>query len=360
MANIFTNLQNGYGLLTQSIAIIIFVLLFNVALNKILLALSQKFKAKQKIWKLSFVSALYKPLSYFIWFLALLLAANIFCVHFLGFGIPHFMKIIKVGAVLALGWFLLRWKTILIEQLTILNKDKKDGVRIGSLDLFGKLGTMAIFILVTLLLMEVTGFGIQSILAFGGISGVALAFASQQFISNFFGGLSVHIAQPFSKGDFIQLPERKIEGHIEEIGWYMTSIRDPDKRSLYIPNSTFNQSIILNTTRTTFRRIYLKIGLRPSDISVIEKVVDDIRSLLKKNPSVNQEIESKVFFTNFGPTNLEIEISTYINQDANFEAAKQKILIDLASVISQNGAELSSVTSIIECKSPLITAEDGS
>ena len=190
------------------------------------------------------------------------------------------------------------------------------------------------------------------LVAFGGISGVAIAFASQQFISNFFGGLTVHLTQPFAIGELIKIPECNIEGYIEEIGWYMTSIRDLDNHPIYIPNSIFNQSVVVNSTRTTFKRIYLKIGLRYKDIQAMNQVIDRIRRLVNEDPAINPEEDIKIYFTGFAATSLEIEISCYVLKEFPFDESKQNLLIKLASVIAENGAEISFITNIVEVRDP--------
>jgi MscS family membrane protein len=55
-----------------------------------------------------------------------------------------------------------------------------------------------------------TGSSLNTLIAFGGISGLALAFASQEVIASFFGGLMTYITQPFVIGDWIILPEKNI------------------------------------------------------------------------------------------------------------------------------------------------------
>ena len=343
-------LEGGYGSVVQVISILLFVLIFNLIIKKALLGLHEKFKHNQKVWHLSFVSSLCKPLSYFFWFLAIFLALDVLSINSLGAPIPRLNTIISIVATLSLGWFFLRWKSSLIHQMLNLSSHRKIEMEVGKLDLIGKVLTIAIITIVALTLMDITGNNIQTLVALGGISGVALAFASQQFISNFFGGLTIHFTQPFSIGQLIKIPERKIEGYVEDIGWYMTSIRDLENYPIYIPNSIFNQSVVTNSSRVTFRRIYVKIGIRYKDITVINQLIQHIRKLFEDYAPIHKEKETKIFFINFGPTSLEIEISSYLLKETAFEQSKQDLLIKVASIISENGAELASITNILELK----------
>ena len=80
---------------------------------------------------------------------------------------------------------------------------------------------------------------IAPLLAFGSIGAASLGFAGKDVIANFCSGLMLHITRPFVIGDEIMLPEKNLEGNIEEIGWFKTSIRDKEKRAVYLPNNFF-------------------------------------------------------------------------------------------------------------------------
>src|SRR5262249_21003585 len=141
------------------------------------------------LWHDSFVRALYKPLSYFVWFFAGVQILELIDKYTISeISIKNVHLTLGVGAIIALGWFLLRWKTNIVEYMTIRSKQHQLDLDSTKIDVLDKLFTLFILFVTSLLLLEVTGSSLNTLIAFGGIGGLALAFASQEMVSNFFAG----------------------------------------------------------------------------------------------------------------------------------------------------------------------------
>ncbi len=343
-------LEGNYGPLIQILGIVFFVLIFNFFIRALLINLKMRFGNQHKIWALSFVSALHKPLFYFVWFVASLCAIDTVISSVFTFHLANIHLILSIGAVLAFGWFLLRWNAQVVHYMMEMSQSHQISLTPSKLDLIGKVATISVIFVTIFLLMDVTGRNMQTLIAFGGIGGLALAFASQQVVSNFFGGLMIYITQPFTIGEWVNLPERQIEGHIEEIGWYLTRIRNFDKRPIYVPNSIFTQTIVITPSRMSHERFHDTIGLRYRDIKVIKPIIDNIKLMLIKHPAIDHQLNVEVFFKNFGPSALDVEISAYVSltADARFPAVRQDILLKIADIIMQEGAEIATPTNIVE------------
>ena len=97
-------------------------------------------------------------------------------------------------------------------------------------------------------------------------------------------------------------------------------------------------------------RFHVTIGLRYTDLKVIKTVVDAIKLMLLEHPKVDQGLKTSVFFTKFGSTSLDIEISAYISSLAGieFSAIKQELLLTIADIISVHGAEIATPVHSIE------------
>lgn len=344
------SLEGSYGPLIQTLGIVLFVLIFNFALKALLTRLHHWFDHQHRIWPLSFVTALEKPLYYFVWFVALLCAIETITSSFLSFHLSNMHIVLSVGAVLCCGWFLMRWNYEVHRHLVELNKNDQIALSPVKLDLIRKFGTIATIFITLFLLLDVTGRDMQTLIAFGGIGGLALAFASQQVIANFFGGLMVYITRPFTIGEWVYLPEKDIEGYIEEIGWYMTRIRNFDKRPIYVPNAVFSQTIVITPSRRTHERFHYTIGLRYRDVHVIKAIVDKIKLMLIDHPDTDSQMPIDVYFMNFGPSTLDIEISAYIgvSADTRYQAVKQELLLNIAAIVHKEGAEISTHTHRVE------------
>lgn len=332
-----------YGWLNEAIAILLIVLIFNFLAKWILQRLHQRFAKQKKFWKDSFVQAIYSPLSYYVWFFAAVEGVDAIISNLIA-PIPKDTRhlFLASGGVLAFGWFLLRWKHNIIHHLIIKSRQKEITLDPGKVGAIDKILTVAIFFFSCLLLLETTDRSMNTIIAFGGVGGLALAFASQEIIANFFGGFMIYFTQPFTIGDWISIPDHSVEGIVENIGWYMTCVRSLDKRPIYIPNSIFSKLIVITPSRMSHRQFKETIGLRYSDLPKIEPIMREIKTMLHSHQGIDQTQSIIVRFSAFGQYSLDISVSAYIPTIDNegFMKIKEEILFKIAAIIQKHGAEI--------------------
>ncbi len=273
------------------------------------------------------------------------------------------LTVLKVGGVLALAWFLFNWKRRTIQATLDKNKAHKTVPDRSRIDAIDKILTVLILVVTGILLLEATGNSLNTLIAFGGISGLALAFASQEVIASFFGGLMIYLTHPFAIGDWILLPEKSIEGHVEEIGWYTTKVRTLDKRPLYVPNSIFAKIVVVNPSRMTHRQIKETIGIRYRDVGALKGIIDDINQILVRNREIDQEMSNNAFFSAFGAYSLNIVFTAYTFETSTegFNRIKEALLFEIIEILNKYKAELAYPTTCVETisNSPLAGYEGG-
>jgi len=213
----------------------------------------------------------------------------------------------------------------------------------------GKLLRASIIISAVLIAMQMFGFSISGVLAFGGIGGLAVGFAAKDLLSNFFGGLMIYLDRPFSVGDWIRSPDREIEGTVEDIGWRLTRIRTFDKRPLYIPNGIFATISVENPSRMLNRRIYETIGLRYDDINSMGAIVNDVKAMLQDHPEIDTTQTLMVNFNSFAASSVDFFIYTKTKTTnwAKYHGIKQDVLLKVAAIIASHNAEIAFPTSTL-------------
>jgi MscS family membrane protein len=295
------------------------------------------------VWKDGFIQSIYIPLSSYVWFFAAVQAFDVIATRVLA-PIPTELRhtLLAVGAVLALGWFLLKWKFHVIRQLFVKSQSKEITLDPGKIGAIDKIWTVAILLFTGLLLLETTDRSMNTLIAFGGIGGLALAFASQEIIANFFGGFMIYLTQPFTIGDWISIPDHSIEGIVEDIGWYMTSVRSMDKRPVYIPNSIFSKLIVITPSRMSHRQFKETIGLRYEDLSKVQTIVQQIKDMLHQHPDIDHSQSIIVRLATFGEYSLDVSVSAYISKidNENYMKIKEDILLKIAAIVLKNDAEI--------------------
>ncbi|MGD1698389.1 mechanosensitive ion channel family protein [Dapis sp. BLCC M229] len=118
-------------------------------------------------------------------------------------------------------------------------------------DLFivGKfIANFIIIVLAIIIFAQTHQVNVFGIIASLGIGGVAVAFASQNTLSQLLGGIVLYIDRPFVIDDYIGLPDGTF-GRVESIGLRSTKIRSSGKGTLIIvPNNSLTQVNIENFT----------------------------------------------------------------------------------------------------------------
>ncbi len=344
-------LDGRYGWFLDLLTISLIVLFFNYLFKRVLVFFENHFKSRQQIWQQTLVGALYKPMSYFVFFFAAIefldfLSNHIFQTSFLS----RKEMILSVAGIISLAWFLMKWKNNAILAILVqakVNRTVTDRTRIDAID---KILTVLVIIITGLMLLDATGNNLNTLIAFGGISGLALAFASQEVIASFFGGLMIYMTHPFLIGDWIILPEKSIEGNVEEIGWYTTKIRTLDKRPLYVPNSIFSKIVVVNPSQMSHRQFKEKIGIRYRDVAALKGIISDLRQMLERHSDVDQEMVNTVFFTAFGAYSLDISFTAYTFETSTigFNRIKEKFLFEIIEILDKHKAELAYPTTCVE------------
>ncbi|MDD9894995.1 MAG: mechanosensitive ion channel family protein, partial [Gammaproteobacteria bacterium] len=194
------------------------------------------------------------------------------------------------------------------------------------------------------------GIEITALLAFGGVGGLAVGFAAQDLLSNFFGGLMIYLDRPFKIGDWIRSPDRNIEGTVESIGWRLTVVRTFDKRPLYVPNSVFTTLALENPSRMSNRRIKETIGIRYQDASKMGAIVADVKSMLQNHEEIDSDQTLIVNFNAYAASSLDFFIYTF-TKTTNwilFHEIKQDVMLKIIDIVHSHDADFAFPTTTLD------------
>jgi MscS family membrane protein len=252
-------------------------------------------------------------------------------------------------AVIAVAvWFLLRAVGRIEAGLQAHARRKGQEIDPTAADAIGKLVRAAIIITAILVAMQTLGFSISGILAFGGIGGIAIGFAAQGLVANLFGGLTVYASRPFKVGEWIVMPGPDVMGEVQSIGWRATRVMGFDRRPFYVPNALFNTAVLINHSRMTARRIQETMHLRYRDIDRVEKIVADVNRMLSEHPGIEHDFF--VFrFDSCGEFALKLFLYAFTVTTSydEYMMVKEDILLRVASIVREHGAELAVPTSTV-------------
>lgn len=246
----------------------------------------------------------------------------------------------QAGILVSIGWFSLSFVGVRETQLISLKHERDiDETLVSAI---ANISRLVIWVLVILLMMQVLGITLSAVLTFGGIGGAAIAFASKDLLSNFFGALMIHMDRPFKVGDWVRSPDKSIEGTVEKIGWRQTIVRTFDKRPLYVPNSIFTTIVVENPSRMSHRRIYETVGIRYQDMASVEAIVKDVEAMLRTHSEIAQDQTLMVNFNAFSSSSLDFFIYTFTKTTnwIKYHDIKQDILLKVADIIESHHAQI--------------------
>jgi len=332
--------------------IVLIALSLGFALNRMIDKLEVQAAKTKTVWDDAFIEACRRPAIWLIWILGINFAAGI-AAQKMDSPLQTLIDPINRLALIFLGTlfltnFIKRAERNLIHPDYIAKPLDATTVRA-----VGKLLRASVIITGVLIAMQLFGYSISGLLAFGGIGGIAVGFAAKDLLANFFGGLMIYLDRPFSVGEWIRSPDKEIEGVVEDIGWRLTRIRTFDKRPLYIPNAVFANISVENPSRMSNRRIYETVGIRYEDINSMDAIVEQVTAMLMEHPEIDTTQTMIVNFDAFSASSVDFFVYTFTKTTnwIDFHKIKQDILLRIAGIVEANSAEIAFPTSTLHIAS---------
>jgi MscS family membrane protein len=297
------------------------------------------------------IKAVSRPMSWIVWLVGLSFASDIIYVETQSPVFSATDTIRNVGVLVCITWSILSFIRGAEQEFA----EHSEQIDSHTAEALSKLLRLAVIITAAMVILQTLGFSTSGVLAMGGIGGIALGFASKDLLANFFGGLIIYLDRPFSIGDWIRSPDRSIEGTVEKIGWRVTQIRNFESQPIYVPNSVFTTIVVENPSRMANRRIYETIGLRYSDLSSMNKIVDEVTAMLIAHEEIETDKTMIVNFNDFSDSSVDFFIYTFTKtrEWVKFHQIKQDVMLRVANIIESNGAEIAFPTSTLHLATPV-------
>jgi len=344
----------------QVFVVVVLTLLLNLIATIVMRRLEARFSKTESFWDDALVAAARTPVNVMILVVGLSWAAGIGNRYVeMELFTDHNLYLFRRLTIIFLTMFCLVRFISIAEKRIIHNFNKAreqfgDNVDLTTLTAIAKLLRLAVIISAIMVVLPTMGIEITALLAFGGVGGIAVGFAAKDLLANFFGGLIIYLDRPFAIGDWIRSPDRDIEGVVEKIGWRITVVRTFDKRPLYVPNSVFSSIALENPSRMFHRRIFEHIGVRYRDADKIETIVARVREMLETHPDIAADQTLMVNFNRYASSSLEFFIFAFTKTTnwVEFHRVKQDVLLKVADIVLEEGAEFAFPTTTIDGLSP--------
>jgi len=248
-----------------------------------------------------------------------------------------------VAAILDTGaWFsrLLHWLTIIlvtyyfirilqalvdyaVDRFVSTRRAKGEGTSASAIKLLGRIVKGLLWAVGLIIVLQNLGYNISALAAGLGIGGLAVAFALQNILADFFASFSIYFDRPFEVGDFIVIGSDR--GVVEHIGIKSTRLKTLEGQELVVSNRELTESRVHNYRKMGRRRIVFEFGVEystPHDKLV--KIPDLIKDIISHQEMAEVD---RVHFKELGPYSLNFEVVYYVNdQDYNLYMNIQQMI----------------------------------
>lgn len=161
-----------------------------------------------------------------------------------------------------------------------------------------------------------------------GVSGIAVALALQDTLSNLFAGIHLLVEEPIHLGDSIRVSTGE-EGVVSDIGWRTTRLLTGSNNTIVIPNKTLTGANITNYSMPQ-RRTAVDVPILAS----LEADADRIEQIALEEARQNTQVltdtaPAVVYDPGVLPTHLQLKLVVYVadrNQQGPVQSALRRQL----------------------------------
>lgn len=260
---------------------------------------------------------------------------------------------------LLIMWLVLRWKKMLYAHFMAAYSAAPEKHNPATLRLVFKILTIVIVIITTLIILQILGVNVIPLLAFGGIGAAALGFAAKDVLANFFGGLMLFFRQPFTEGDGIYIYKEEIEGIVQKIGWFSTTLRDKNKCLVILPNSLFSTALVINRSSMSHRIIEETLDIRYEEMDQIPALVEELRKAITHHPEIDNAQPVLIGVDNLGQYafHIRLQMFTRTTQENVFIRIRQEILLKIYAILKEHNITMSFPTQTVVLSPNLLNSK---
>jgi potassium efflux system protein len=166
---------------------------------------------------------------------------------------------------------------------------------------------------------------------------VGLGFGLQEIFANFVSGLILLFERPIRLGDIVTLGN--ITGTVARIQIRATTIIDPDRKELIVPNKEFVTGQLINWTLTdTVLRLTIPVGISyGADTKLAEKI---LLETARKNPNVLDDPPPTITFSSFGDSSLQFDVRVFIPHPEYVLRTRHMLHMQIEEALRAAGIEI--------------------
>jgi len=222
--------------------------------------------------------------------------------------------------------------------------------------LLDQMVTVIIYVVMVLPWLKVLGLRLETVVALGGVGGLAVGLASKNLVANGIATVLIHLQRRFYEGEEIETRGKKIRGVVASIGFQSTVVNQMNGMPISVPNSTLLNDALVNRSTKHFRMFEEKLHVILEDMSNMGGLLQKAGDALANHPEVLSKQDLKalkvqlkgklkvyppiVCYAGVSERGLIIDVRAYVRGNMNNDAfrwVKSDILLRINDVILEFG-----------------------
>ncbi|MCL2879511.1 MAG: mechanosensitive ion channel family protein [Treponema sp.] len=200
-----------------------------------------------------------------------------------------------------------------------------------------KLTGTILWIIAFILVLKTMGINITALMAGLGLGGAALALASKDTLSNFFGSITVFFDRPFRINDRINI--NGYDGVITEMGLRTSKLKTNQNRTVFIPNSLFSSQPIENISEQPNVKVVQTIGFKGDNGSEkIARGLEIIREVAAANPGL--EGTAIAGLISISAMNCQANFIYFVSNRADYTKTVNQVNMEILRRFEEEGIRL--------------------
>lgn len=268
-------------------------------------------------------------------------------------GLPLGVEATTLGLARAVGLLALFWA--LLRATRLLERSLERGTW-GStaqgrslVPLLGRVLRLALFAIGVVVALSQLGYPVGTLLAGLGLGGIAIAFAAQKTIENFFGSLSLAADRAFRVGDWVTVDG--ISGSVEQIGLRSTAIRTLGRSVVRIPNGKLADMRIENFGLRDRFVLDVTVPLAAgTTMAQLERIMAAWEATLRGHPGLFAESGTTVRLTGFVDGAPQVLVQAWFDTTdvGRFREWQQGVLTAFHDAVAREGTQLAAPVRRVE------------
>jgi len=181
-----------------------------------------------------------------------------------------------------------------------------------------------------------------------GVGGIAIAFALQNVLGDFFSAFTIYFDKPFEIGDYIVVGE--YSGTVTKIGMKSTRVQLLQGEELVLANSELTKSSVRNFKKMRKRRISFSFGVTyDTSVEKLKKIPEIIKKIIDPKKLEYVDNLDRVHFTEFGDFSLNFDVVYYMKTKDYilYRDTQQAINFAIKEAFEKEGIEMAFPTQTI-------------